>query len=271
MAAVEERRLEFGDESRPRLPAVGAAVAADAEGESFEGEFNLAGGGMTPRHGLLRQRPAAPEAGHRFPAEQAPPPVPESLHACSGRQVVGGSGQRRDAEPLERLVVGSHGLAKCCVLVVRQAVLQRRLLHDFADGGIVNAAHLREEVVLHLEVQSADIPAQQLVFRPEVGGGLHLVLHPRRSHGSGGVRRRIGDVFHHVRQLEDHAENGAGHQVHHHEADGELPPGDVDNEERNEDGPAVVEGLPDKEAGDFLAAGSSGPRNGPMSFWRKYL
>jgi hypothetical protein len=53
VASIEEGGLEFRDESRPRLPAVGAAVATDSKGKTLEGEFNLTGGGMTPGRRLL--------------------------------------------------------------------------------------------------------------------------------------------------------------------------------------------------------------------------
>ena len=112
-------------------------------------------------------------------------------------------------------------------LLIGNAVLFRDFADDPAQGGIVDAADLREEVVLDLVVQAADVPGQEPVRRREIGGRFHLVHHPRAAHGALAVRHRMVGLLDDVRELEHHSQDGSGGQVHHEEADHELPPRDV--------------------------------------------
>ena len=69
MAALEERRLQLGDEPGTGMAPVGAPVTAHSKWKALQGEFDLSGRGMAPCHRLLRQRPAAPKACLGLPPE----------------------------------------------------------------------------------------------------------------------------------------------------------------------------------------------------------
>src|SRR5437762_14281590 len=68
------------------------------------------------------------------------------------------------------------------LMVIRQTVLPRNLAHDRRQRGIVDAAHLGEQVVLDLVVQAAHVPRDQWVAVGKVGRGGELVRYPDVSH-----------------------------------------------------------------------------------------
>jgi len=56
------------------------------------------------------------------------------------------------------------------------------LLHDIRDARIVNVADTRKQVVLDLEVETTDVPAQEAVGPPEIDRGFDLVYSPGPRH-----------------------------------------------------------------------------------------
>ena len=65
-----------------------------------------------------------------------------------------------------------------------------RLGHHGADGGIMNVAYARKQVVLNLQIQPAKIPRDPGGVRGKIRRRLHLMLGPSRGHHTG-VRIRV--------------------------------------------------------------------------------
>ena len=61
---------------------------------------------------------------------------------------------------------------------VPQPVLRREPLHHARERRIVHVRHLREEVVLDLEIQASDEPGEDRARTPEVDGGGDLMDAP---------------------------------------------------------------------------------------------
>ena len=80
------------------------------------------------------------------------------------------------------------------------------------------------------------------------------VLHVPRLVGEG-----IIGPLHHVGQLEDHPEDHPGDQVHREEAEEDLPPGGLDQEEGEDQGVAVVGHLAEEEPGHRAGGVLSSP------------
>src|SRR6185437_15863998 len=167
----------------------------------------------------------------------------------------GGGGNRLRSPPelLQRLEVRADGRPQRRVRVVGHAVLRRDFHENRIQGRIVHGAHLREQVVLHLEVQPADIPREQTVVGRKVGRGQHLVYGPAALDHAVAVADRLLRSLHHVRQLEYHAEDQAGREVHGQEPDRELPPRDVQHQQGDDDGVGVVDGFGEHQGDDFSA------------------
>src|SRR2546428_8873462 len=79
------------------------------------------------------------------------------------------------------------------------------LLDNPGERRIVKVAHPREQVVLHLEVEAAEEPAQQRIPAREVDRRRHLVLGPVRLDAAAD---ELG-LAHAVRELEDGGEHVA--------------------------------------------------------------
>ena len=86
---------------------------------------------------------------------------------------------------------------------VAHAVLPAGLLDDPRERRVVQVADAREQVVLHLEVQPAEVPGHQPVAAGEVHRGLHLVDRPARAEcrPASGTAREVR-LLHAVRELE---------------------------------------------------------------------
>ena len=68
----------------------------------------------------------------------------------------------------QHLPVGADRLPEGHVLVVRDPVPVGDLLHDVADGRIMDAADLGEEVVLDLEIEPPTYQQMSLLFRAKL-------------------------------------------------------------------------------------------------------
>ena len=75
--------------------------------------------------------------------------------------------------------------------------------------------------------------------------------HPGVLHGAVDVRHGVVRLLDDVRQLKDDPQNRSGREVHRHEADGELPPGNVHDQEGDHDRVGVVEELASDECQDL--------------------
>ena len=137
------------------------------------------------------------------------------------------------------------------MLVIGDAVFGRHLLDDPTDRRVVDAAHLGEKVVLDLEIQSTDVPAEQPVGAREVGGGLHFVHEPRIFHGLLLLGCELHRPLNDVRELKHEAQDQTRRDVHRQEADEELPPRHIEDQQRNHNHEGVVDRLHDQEFGDF--------------------
>jgi hypothetical protein len=79
----------------------------------------------------------------------------------------------------------------------------------------VHVADAHEQVVLHLEVEPADQPAQHAVVARKIHRGLQLMDRPGRLHAAAGIVR-LGKVrfHHHVCQLEHDRQQESRHRRH---------------------------------------------------------
>src|SRR5688572_1576059 len=66
--------------------------------------------------------------------------------------------------------------------VVADPELGAGLLHYLRDARVVNVADTWKQVVLDLEVEATDVPAQEVVGSREIDGGFHLVHGPGPRH-----------------------------------------------------------------------------------------
>src|SRR5205814_4797540 len=93
---------------------------------------------------------------------------------------------------------------------VRQVALAAELAHDLSYRRIVAVADAREEVVLDLVVEPADVPRDQRVLLREIGGRRELVLEERALELPLRTRRRAERrSVDRVRELEDGSERDA--------------------------------------------------------------
>src|SRR4051812_3639466 len=81
-------------------------------------------------------------------------------------------------EPLQVAEVRGEGLSQGDVTSVVDAVLHRDLADHPGERGVVEVAHLGEEVVLHLEVEPAQEPRDGAARGREVDGRVDLVSRP---------------------------------------------------------------------------------------------
>ena len=116
-------------------------------------------------------------------------------------------------------------LAPGWVTVVADAELLAGRTHDRRETRVVQVTDVRQQVMLDLVIQPADVPIQQPVVRGEIHGRFDLVHGPlvddmrRVPH-----RLREHCIGVDVRELEDQAQDQAGHQHYQHEANQHLPP-----------------------------------------------
>ena len=124
-------------------------------------------------------------------------------------------------------------------------------LHQRRQRPVVHVAHPREEVVDHLEVEPAQVPAEQRVAAGEVDGGGDLVRGPVGGEDRAGGRDE-GGLADGVGELEDggerHPERADGEQP-----DREEPPGRVEDDGEHH-GPADEDRLAEEEPGQVPAA-----------------
>src|SRR5581483_5046361 len=88
------------------------------------------------------------------------------------------------AKSAKRAIMGDDGGANGRLIVIRQTMLPGHPAHDLADRRIVHAADPGKEVVLDLEVETADVPRQPSVVSREVGGRVHLMEPPIGRHAA---------------------------------------------------------------------------------------
>src|SRR5918995_2519446 len=82
------------------------------------------------------------------------------------------------AEALQHTVMRTDRLPESRAAVVGHAVLGGQALDDRAQLPVVNVADPREQMVLDLIVQPADVPGQEPVAAREIVGRPHLIEHP---------------------------------------------------------------------------------------------
>ena len=170
--------------------------------------------------------------------------APRSLRLCG--DIDHGHGRRRFAsaarqfrcapEEAQFTPVAGERLAPRGVAGVADAELLARRAHDRRETRVVQVADVRQQVVLDLVIQPADVQIQQPVARREVHGRLDLVHGPlvvdvrRVAH-----RLRERGIAVDVRELEDHAQDQADRQHHDQEANQHLPPWEDQQRKREHD------------------------------------
>src|SRR2546423_13435269 len=92
---------------------------------------------------------------------------------------------------------------------VADAELFAGLFDQLAQRWIVNVADAMKQVMLDLEIQSAQEPAQHGIAAGEIDSGLNLVHGPVGFHFPVGAGKRKIGLFDTVRQLKDDAEDNA--------------------------------------------------------------
>lgn len=147
--------------------------------------------------------------------------------------------------------MGFYGFAEGLVKVIRDAELFSGTLYNRADGGVVDAADPGEEMVLDLKIETAHVPAQDFAVPREVCRGAHLVDHPMLLDPVVFVRLRMLRLFDHVCQLKGDAHDDAGRQVEAGETDEPLYKGNIEQQKRQNNGVAVIEGLGYKKSYPF--------------------
>ena len=93
-------------------------------------------------------------------------------------------------------------LPRIGVVVIGEAEKRALFAHYFADGGVVDMADLRKEVMLYLKIQSPGQPGNDFVTGGEIGSGSDLMDRPFGIYALVGVvgYTKTGQL-HHVRQL----------------------------------------------------------------------
>ena len=119
----------------------------------------------------------------------------------------------------------------------------RDVSHDAAQVREVHATDPREQVMLDLVVEAANVPGEQPILVGEVRCRAQLVGNPGVVHRA--VRRRYweGRTLDDVCERKHGAKDQASGEVHGQVPDQNLPPRDSEDEEGNEEGPGIVDGL----------------------------
>src|SRR3990167_10236244 len=110
----------------------------------------------------------------------------------------------RLSEESEPFVMGAEPGEEAFVGVIGDAVFPARILDYPREGWIVDVAYLREQVMLHLVVESPKVPRKEMVVLAEISGGAQLMHHPARTHlfrfprvhGEPGVLVAVGELEH---------------------------------------------------------------------------
>src|SRR5688572_10137437 len=84
--------------------------------------------------------------------------------------------------PTQPAPVGADSVETTVMHGIADPELGAGSLHDIRDARIVNVADAGKQVVLDLEVEATDVPAQQAVVSPEIDRGFHLVHSPGPRH-----------------------------------------------------------------------------------------
>lgn len=78
--------------------------------------------------------------------------------------------------------MGAEPGKEAFVGVIGDAVFPARILDYPREGGIVDVAYLREQVMLNLIVEPPEVPRKEMVVLAEIRGGAQLMYHPARIH-----------------------------------------------------------------------------------------
>src|ERR1051325_9383892 len=75
-------------------------------------------------------------------------------------------------------------------------------------------ANVREQVMFHLEIQTANVPGDEFIVTRKINSGVHLVDGPIVLHLAFFIRDRVRSSFNRMGQLEDHAQYEPAYQMH---------------------------------------------------------
>ena len=143
-----------------------------------------------------------------------------------------GRGWIRLTKRLEHPIVRADRSSQCGVIVVRDVVALGYLPYNPGNCRIVDAADLREKMMFNLVIESTDVSLEHFVAMSKVGRGQHFVNQPCVLHVAIIIRAQVLRSLYHMSQLENDPEDQSSRQVHGQESDQELPPGDVEEPER---------------------------------------
>src|SRR3954466_11598003 len=101
-------------------------------------------------------------------------------------------------------------------------------------------ANPREEMMLDLEVGASDIPCEQPIIGTKVVGRPELILDPLGFGFCWVTQRQLVGFLDDVRQLEHDPEDESANHMQSEQPDRELPPGDVEHQERNDDHANII-------------------------------
>ena len=126
---------------------------------------------------------------------------------------------------LQEAIVPRNGRPNRRVAYIGQGKGVARLGHHGADGGIMDVAYARKQVVLNLKIQPAKIPRDPGVMRGKIRRRLHFMLGPSRGHHTG-VRIRGGEagVLDGMGELKRHRQRHPEEQMHAHEGQEHMLP-----------------------------------------------
>ena len=117
------------------------------------------------------------------------------------------------AHPPQPAEMGNETRAEGLVGRVLHSEFPAGLFDQRRKGRVMDMADAREEVVLDLEIQPADVPREQSIAAGEIDGRFDLVYGPARRHSARvRPRQRKSSLLYAMRQLKDDTKRRALYQ-----------------------------------------------------------
>src|SRR5687768_1066061 len=88
----------------------------------------------------------------------------------------------------------------------------------------MHVANIWEQVMLYLEIQTADIPVKDTVIVSKIGSSQKLMDSPAVFHFTFFVRHRIFSAIDHVGRLKNNCQDETTYVVHDNKTENSLPP-----------------------------------------------